>query len=130
MFKTLQGTPDNASWVYRPAATMATPHPQPPNDGDQRFAELRRRWIDRYGRLVAAQLEPDRRYSLIRVGSAEYAYTSYSHHVRALGQAWSSGLVPEPLPSTLGSELLDVAPNLKGVDADLDDVRAGDVERP
>jgi hypothetical protein len=113
-----------------PAATMATPHPQPPKDGDQRLAELRRRWIDRYGRLVAAQLEPDRRYSLIRIGSSEYAYTSYSHHVRALGQAWSAGLVPEPLPRTLGSELLAVAPNLKSVDADLDEVRPGDGKRP
>jgi hypothetical protein len=111
---------------------MATPHShhQPPTEGDRRIAELRRRWIARYGRLVAGQLEPARRYSLVRVGSAEYAYTSYNRYVEALDRAWSSGLVPEPLPNTLGSELLEVAPNLKGVDADIDVPQTPDVERP
>jgi hypothetical protein len=61
-------------------------------------------------------------YSLVRIGSAEYAYTSYNRYVRALDQAWSAGLVPEPLPSTQGSELLNVARNLRGVDADLHDL--------
>ena len=61
-------------------------------------------------------------YSLVRIGSAEYAYTSYSRYVRALDHAWSVGLVPEPLPSTIGSEMLNVAPNLRGVDADLTDL--------
>jgi hypothetical protein len=105
---------------------MATPHPHhnPLTETERRLAELRRRWIDRYGPVVAGQLEPDRRYSLVRVGSAEYAYTSYSGYVRALGQAWSTGLVPAPLPSAVGSELLDVAPNLKGVDSDLDQLGA------
>jgi hypothetical protein len=111
---------------------MATPHPphQPPTEGDRRIAELRRRWTVRYGRLVAGQLEPARRYSLVRVGPAEYAFTSYNRYVDALNRAWSAGLVPEPLPNTLGSELLEVAPNLKGVDADIDVPQAPDVERP
>jgi hypothetical protein len=41
--------------------------------------------------------------------------------LRALGQAWDAGLglVPEPLPSALGRDLLRVAPGLRGVDADL-----------
>jgi hypothetical protein len=109
---------------------MTTPHPhhQPATEGDRATAALRRRWIHRYGGLVAGQLEPARRYSLVRVGSAEYAYTTYNRYVEALGRAWSSGLVPEPLPNTLGSELLEVAPNLKGVDADIDDPQAPDVE--
>lgn len=97
-------------------------HQQTPPDADRRLEELRARWTERYGALVAGQLEPDRRYSLIKVGSAEYAYTSYKRHVRALGQAWHLGLVPQPLPSSLGSELLDKAPNLKSVDADLEDL--------
>jgi hypothetical protein len=111
---------------------MTTPHPhhQPPTGGDRAIDGLRRRWIDRYGGLVAGQLEPARRYSLVRVGSAEYAYTNYNRYIEALGRAWSAGLVPEPLPSTLGSELLEVAPNLKGVDADIDDPQATDLERP
>ena len=94
------------------------------------IAELRRRWAVQYGQLVAGQLEPARRYSLVRVGSAEYAYTSYNRYVEALNRAWSLGLVPDPLPNTLGSELLAVAPNLKGVDADIDVPQAPDVERP
>jgi hypothetical protein len=110
--------------------TTPDPHHQPPTEGDPAIAELRRRWIDRYGPLVAGQLEPARRYSLVRVGTAEYAYTTYNRYVEALGRAWSAGLVPEPLPSTVGSELLEVAPNLKGVDADIDDRQAPDVERP
>jgi hypothetical protein len=109
--------------------TTPIPHGHQP-DSEGRLAELQQRWNDRYGPLIARQLEPDRRYSLLRVGSAEHAYTDYDRYVRALSQTWSSGLVPEPLPSAVGSELLDVAPNLSGIDSDPARVRASGVEPP
>jgi hypothetical protein len=90
---------------------------------------MRRSWIDRYGSLVAEQLEPAQRYSLVRVGGAEFAYRSYDRYVRALGQVWSAGLVPESLGSVEATRLLEVAPNLRAVDADLEDLRASDLGR-
>jgi hypothetical protein len=95
-----------------------------------RRAVLHERWIDHYGEFVAEQLTPERRYSVLRVGLAEFAYTTYDAYVRALGQAWSAGLIPQPLGAITGDRLLDVAPNLRGVDADLTNLRASDVVRP
>lgn len=46
--------------------------------------------------------------------------TSYDRYVAALKHVWSAGLVPEALPSASGSQLLEVAPNLRAVDPDLD----------
>jgi hypothetical protein len=100
--------------------------PQPEPSPEQQLRDL---WIARYGGLVAAQLHPDRRYSLVRVGRVEFAYTTYDRHVAALKQVWAAGLVPEPLPSVHGAGMLDVAPNLQGVDSDLSELRAGDTER-
>ena len=90
---------------------------------------LRERWIDHYGPFVAEQLAPERRYSVLRVGLAEFAYSSYDAYVRALGHAWSAGFIPQPLGAITGDRLLDVAPNLRGVDADLTNLRGSDVER-
>jgi hypothetical protein len=90
---------------------------------------LHERWIDRYGPVLAEKLEPDRRYSLVRLGAAEFAYTTYDGYVRALAQAWSAGFVPQPLGLVEGSRLLEIAPNLRAVDADLSDLQASDVER-
>jgi hypothetical protein len=103
---------------------MSTPDPShhQPVESERLLAELRERWMAQYGPRVAAELEPDRRYSLVRVGSAEYAFTEYDRFVRALHHTWDSQLVPEHLPSVTGSELLDVAPNLQAVDPDLDDL--------
>jgi hypothetical protein len=103
---------------------MSTPHPSndPPVDPARRLAELRGRWVAQYGTRVAAQLDPDRRYSLVRVGSDEYAFTDYDRFTRALRHVWDSQLVPEPLPAVLGSELLDVASSLQAVNPDLDDL--------
>jgi hypothetical protein len=102
---------------------MSSPQPRKPDHlgSDARVTQLRERWIARYGAGIAAQLEPDRRYSLVKVGAAEYAFTSYERYVAALKHVWSAELVPEPLPSVVGSELLEVAPNLRAVDPDLDD---------
>jgi hypothetical protein len=99
------------------------PHDDRPIEGDRRLADLRERWIAHYGPKVAAQLEPDRRYSLVRVGTAEYAFADYERYVRALRHLWDSQLVPQPLPGVIGSKLLDVAPNLKAVDPNPDDLR-------
>jgi hypothetical protein len=78
---------------------------------------------------VSEQLDPDRRYSLFRVGSVEYAFTSYEAFSRALRHAWAAHLVPEPLPSAGGEALLEIAPNLQAVDPDLSDLRPSDVGR-
>jgi len=91
---------------------------------------LREQWTSRYGPLVAEQLRPDRRYTLVRVGSVEFAYTDYDRYLRALGQAWGAGLVPDPLPSTTGTQLLGITPNLRGVDLDLADLSDSDVAPP
>jgi hypothetical protein len=103
---------------------MSTPNPHnhEPNHGDRDLPELRARWIDRYGPLVATQLEPDHRYSLMTVGGAEYAFTDYVRYVRALRRVWISGLIPEPLGTVAGSDLVDVAPNLRAVDPDPEDL--------
>lgn len=92
--------------------------------------DLQERWVELYGPLVAAQLEPDRRYSVVRIGSVEFAYTDTDRFVRALREAWDAGYVPEPRPSCLGTELADVAPRLRGVDCGLGDVAPADLERP
>jgi hypothetical protein len=90
---------------------------------------LREHWIDHYGALVAGQLRAECRYSLIRIGAAEFAYTTYDAYVHALGQAWRAGFVPHPLGAVTGDRLLEIAPNLRGVDADLTSLQASDVER-
>jgi hypothetical protein len=86
------------------------------------------RWLDSYGRLVAEQLAPDRRYSLVRVGEVEFAFTDFDAYVRALSQVWDAGLVPEPLATALGRDLPGVAPRLQGVNVDLGDLRVADVK--
>jgi hypothetical protein len=88
---------------------------------------LRREWLDLYGPETAARLVPDVRYALVRAGAVEFAYVDYDAYVRALSQIWDAGLVPQPLPRTLGTDLPKVAPNLRGVDADLADLVAADV---
>jgi hypothetical protein len=104
------------------------PKANPGHDVDPADADLRARWTARYGAVVAAQLASDRRYSVVKVGAVEFAYTTYETFVRALNDLWGAGLVPEPLPTASGSELLDVAPHLQGVDADLHDIRQSDIE--
>lgn len=91
----------------------------PPGD-DPKADPLRQRWAATYGVEIARRLEPDRRYSLVRVGDAVYAFTSYERYVAALKHEWRAGLVPEPLPSARGSRLLEVAPKLRAIDPDLD----------
>jgi hypothetical protein len=72
-----------------------------------------------YGRLLSLQLEPMRRYTILRVGAAEFAYTRYDQFVEALAQAWAEDLPAEQRPSVLGRDLPAGAPGLRGVDSDL-----------
>jgi hypothetical protein len=51
------------------------------------------------------QLDPARRYSVMRIGDARFTYSDPAAYLRALGQAWSAGFSPQPCPSALGREL-------------------------
>jgi hypothetical protein len=97
---------------------------------DEHLREASRAWVEAYGIPLAQKLEPRRRYSLVSVGDVEYAFSSYESYTRAMSEIWSAGLVPEPLPSTLGADLPSVAPRLRDVDPDLGDMTAADVRRP
>lgn len=73
---------------------------------------------------MTKQIEAERRYSLVKVGALELAYSTYEGYVRALGEAWDAGFLPEPLGSAMGSQLVEAAPNLVAVDAEFSDVQA------
>jgi hypothetical protein len=92
--------------------------------------QLREHWVAAYGRLLAMQLEPTRRYSMLKVGAAEFAYTRYDQFVEALAEMWAAGQPVEQRPSVLGSELPGAAPALRGVDSDLSGVDPADFEQP
>lgn len=91
---------------------------------------LRDRWTAAYGRLLAMQLEPGRRYSMLKVGAAEFAYTRYDQFVEALAEMWAAGRSVEQRPSVLGRELPDAAPGLRGIDSDLGRMDPADFEAP
>ena len=63
-------------------------------------------------RLRAGHALPSHRY-VLRIGSVDFAYTTCDRYLRALGQAWAAGLVPDPLPSSgvrdLGGIDLDIS---------------------
>jgi hypothetical protein len=79
----------------------------------------RGRLIDTFGEFLARQIEPERRYSLIRIADGEFAYTHYTQYTRALRDVWAAGLVPEALPAAVGGALPRAAPRLRGVDSDV-----------
>ena len=65
-------------------------------------------------------LRADRRYSIVRIGAAEFAFSDYDLYVSALNLAWAAGYVPDHGPGSVpGSDLPDVAPSLRGVDVDI-----------
>ena len=78
--------------------------------------ELQWLWVEQYGPAIAAQLEPNGRYALMRIGAAEFAFSDFGEYLRALGGAWAAGLDPQPLPTVPGTGLTRVAPHLRGVD--------------
>lgn len=88
------------------------------------------RWCDAYGEAVASKLDPSARYTLVSVGPVQFAFTSYDVLVRALANAWDAGHVPTCGPGGVAaSDLLETAPDLRGVDTDLGDLRPSDLER-
>jgi hypothetical protein len=86
------------------------------------------RWVEAYGPLLAEQLQADCSYAVIRVEAVEFAYSEYDRYLRALAQAWEAGFAPDVLPSTLGRDLPQVAPALRGVNVDLSGLESPDVE--
>jgi hypothetical protein len=82
--------------------------------------EAEERWREAYGPELAEKLQFDRRYAIIRIGDAEFAFSDYDRYLAALRTAWDAGLVPDHGPSSIpGSELPDVAPRLRDVDVDI-----------
>lgn len=78
----------------------------------------RERLDEAYGPLLARQIDPDSRYSVVRVSDVELAYTDYDLHVAALSDAWDAGHVPSGSPAAPGRDLPVEAPGLRGVDCD------------
>jgi hypothetical protein len=87
----------------------------------RRQDEAEKRWREAgYPPEVVEVLRPDVRYSIVRVGDVEYAFSDHDKYVAALGAIWAAGLVPDHGPSSVpGSDLPDVALRLRGVDLDL-----------
>jgi hypothetical protein len=82
--------------------------------------EAEARWRAAYEPDVAETLEVDRRYSIIRLGSTELAFSEYELYVSALNGAWAAGFIPDHGPSSVpGCDLPDVAPSLRGADVDI-----------
>jgi hypothetical protein len=98
-----------------------------PRKDDRRFGAERRqqaaveRWLEAgYPPEVVERLRWDRRYSIIRVGESEFAFSDYDGYVAALDAAWAAGFVPDHGPSRVrGIDLPDVVRSLRGVDIDL-----------
>jgi hypothetical protein len=86
-----------------------------------------RRWRNAFGPLVARHLDARRSYAVVRVAEVDFAFADPDAYVRALGQIWEAGFVPEPRPTATGARLPEVAPDLRGVDLDLADLRPEDV---
>ena len=85
---------------------------------------------ERYGGLIAVQLDPAQHYRVLKVGGKRFAFSREDRYGRALGTAWDLGFVPEPEGRMLGAELPDRIESLDDVDPDLadfspDDLRAG-----
>ena len=88
------------------------------------------RWREAYGDAIASKLDRRGHYTLVSVGPVQFAFTSYDVLVRALAHAWDAGHVPTCGPGGVAaSELLERAPDLRGVDTDLGDLRPSDLER-
>lgn len=89
-------------------------------DEQQRRQEAEERWREVYETEIVEKLRWDRRYSIVRIGGSEFAFSDHDRYVAALRAAWAAGLVPDHGPGrVLGSDLPDVAPSLRGVDVDI-----------
>jgi hypothetical protein len=101
---------------------MTTP-PHPPDrsrsDADgERAREAVKRWEQTgYPLEVIERLRWNRRYSIIRIGVAAFAFSSHDDYVAGLRAAWAARIVPDHGPSSiLGIDLPDVVSSLSGVD--------------
>jgi hypothetical protein len=90
---------------------------------------VRERWRQLYGPFIARTLRPERTYALLRIGSMDFAYSASDRYLRALGQSWSAGFEPDPLPAVAGRDLPTVARRLQGVDVDLSGLSVADLAR-
>jgi len=87
----------------------------------RRAHEAKEGWREAgYPAEVIASLRWDQRYSIIRIGTREYAFSRYSDYIAGLRAAWAVGLVPDQGPSSVpGIALPEIAGSLKGVDVDV-----------
>lgn len=90
-------------------------------DDERRTLEAEERWRrSGYEQGIVERLRWDRRYSIVRIRGAAYAFSEYDSFVAALKAAWEAGAVPDHGPGSVrGIDLPDVAPSLSGVDIDL-----------
>jgi hypothetical protein len=103
---------------------MAMNNPRQPPDisrlqGDRkRRLEAKALWHQAgYSEDVIARLRWDARYSIIGIGTAEFAFSRYGDYVAALRAAWDALLIPRTGPGAiLGVDLPKFAPSLRGVD--------------
>jgi hypothetical protein len=86
-----------------------------------RTAEARKRWEEAgYPEEVIARLRWDKRYSIIGIGEAEFAFSRYDDYTAGLRAAWAARLVPRHGPSSLmGIDLPHFVTHLRGVDIEL-----------
>jgi hypothetical protein len=101
---------------------MTTP-PSPPDrsrseaDGE-RAREAVKRWErSGYPPEVIERLRWNRRYSIIQIGVAAFAFSRHDDYVAGLRAAWAARIVPDHGPSSiLGIDLPDFVSSLSGVD--------------
>jgi hypothetical protein len=90
-----------------------------PGDDERCRLEAESRWRDVYEPELVAKLRWDGRYSIVRIGGDEFAFSDHDLYVAALRAAWDAGLVPDHGPGLVpGIDLPDVAPSLRDVDMD------------
>jgi hypothetical protein len=96
----------------------------------ERGARPEERWRAIYDPEVAEMLHVNCRYSIVRLGSTEFAFSDYGLYVSALKLAWAAGFIPDHGPSSVpGADLPEVAPSLRGADVDITSHLSADLER-
>jgi hypothetical protein len=79
-------------------------------------------WHDAgYAAELIEKLEWNKRYSIVELLGAQYAFSDYAAYLSGLNKAWDAGHVPIHGPGFVaGIDLPAVAPRLRGVDGDLE----------
>ena len=123
------GKPIQIKVVAKATIVKSPRHRRPEGDSRRPLSEVRAEWQSLYEPVVVEQLDPRQRYSIVRVGTVQFAYTTYEGYITALSQVWEAGFVPASgHTGVLGTELPEAAPRLKGVDTDLTGLTGFDVE--